>query len=139
MTIRPINLEVDYPVLQKWWAGHKALPMPQYVFPRGWMIGAGGVDIAASFLFLDVDGHFAVIEFLTTNPAVAFSRTLVEAVRQLINHIEAEALARGCKFIISFVAPGTGEERLMARIGYTTSPGPSHRLWAKPLKPTEGT
>ncbi len=132
-TIRPVSLEDDYPKLVKWWTAHKALVMPAYVFPQGWCIEAGGVEIAMSFLYLDVGGKFAVIEWLTTNPSVAFSRTLVEAVKALVAHIENVARAQGCAFIISFIAPNSGEERLMKRIGYQTSEGPGHRTYAKPL------
>lgn len=132
-SIRPTNLDIDYPTLCKWWEGHKALAMPQYVFPQGWVVSAAGVDIAMSFLYLDVGGKFAVIEWLTTNPTVAFSKSLVQAVQYLVAHIEDVARAQGCKFIISFIEPKSGEERLMARIGYQTSDGPSHKLYAKGL------
>lgn len=119
--------------MDKWIAGHKAIPMPHYVFPQGWIVGDGTVDIAMSFLYMDVGGRFAVIEFLTTNPQVAMSKSLVLGVKTLVSHIERVAIDQGCRFIISFVAPGTGEEHLMAKLGYETSPGPSHRLYAKPL------
>lgn len=134
MTIRQVNLETDYPTLVKWWQGHKAPVMPRHVFPQGWVVGAAGVEIAMSFLYLDVGGTFAVIEWLTTNPSVAFSRSLVEAVKTLVAHIEEVARAQGCKFIISFIAPNSGEERLMKRIGYVTSPDKVwHKTYAKPL------
>lgn len=132
-TIRPAKLETDYQTLVKWWEAHKALPMPEYVFPQGWVVSGGGVDIAMAFLYLDVGGKFAVIEWLTTNPSVAYSKSLVNGVRALIDHIETQAKVKGCAFIISFVAPGTGEERLLSKVGYSTSAGPSHRLYAKPL------
>ncbi len=131
--IRPVDLTVDYPTLLKWWEGHKALAMPAYVFPQGWVVGAAGVDIAMNFLYLDVGGKFAVMEWLTTNPSVAYSKTLVTAIKTLIDYVEGVAKAQGCQFIVSFVAPNTGEERLMKKIGYETSEGPSHRLYAKPL------
>ncbi len=133
MNIRPVNLEEDYPKLLKWWEGHGSHPMPSYVFPQGWMVESGGVEIAASFLYLDVGGRFAVVEFLTTNPAVAFSRTLVQGVKELIGHIEGVAKEQGCKFIVGFVSPNTGEERLMQRIGYVSDQSPSHKLYAKNL------
>lgn len=132
-TIRPIVLEDDYPLLVKWWEGHGATVLPKHIIPQGWMVSAGGVDIAASFLLLDVGGKWAVIEFLTTNPTVAFSRYLVEDVKRLLSYIEQEATAKGCTFIMSFVAPGTGEERLMKRIGYQAQVGPPHITYAKAL------
>jgi len=132
-TIRQIDIEQDYPTLCKWWEGHKAVILPKHIIPRGWMVSAGGIDIAAAFLLLDVGGTWAVIEFLTTNPTVAFSRYLVEDIRRLVAHIEALGIAQGCTFIGSFVAPGAGEERLMTRLGYQKCDGPAHILYVKPL------
>jgi len=117
-TIRAIDLETDLPMLRKWWELHKAVPCPEAFLPQGFIVSAGGVDVAAAFLYLDVGGKLAMIEYLTTNPSVAFSRYLVEDVKQLITHVESVALAQGCTGIISMVAPGTGEYRLMQRMGY---------------------
>lgn len=136
MKIRPIT-EADYPTLVGWWQRHKATVIPQHILPRGWMI-EDGVAIAASFLMVDVGGKFAVIEFLTTNPMVAYSRTLVENVKVLVAYIEDHARAEKCTFIMSFVAPGSGEERMMARIGYTIEEGSRHQIMCKPLGPKGG-
>jgi hypothetical protein len=103
------------------------------MLPQGYLISAGGVDIAAAFLYLDVGGKIAVVEYLTTNPSICFSRYLVEDIKALIAHIEDIASARGSITILSFVAPGTGEERLLQRLGYQTSEGPAHRIYAKAL------
>lgn len=130
-TIRPIDLDTDLPMLRKWWDGHKALPCPEAFLPQGFIISSGGVDIAASFLYLDVGGRLAMIEYLTTNPSIAFSRFLVEDIKALISHIEGVARAQGCVGIISMVAPGTGEDRLMKRIGYIQADGPAHIMFAK--------
>ncbi len=131
--IRPVSLETDYPTLCEWWKGHNALIMPQYVFPQGWCVVAADVEIAMSFLYLDVGGKFAVIEWLTTNPRVSFSRTLVEAIRALIAHVEGVARAQGCVFAISFIAPNSGEERFMKKLGYVTGQDVGHKTYAKPL------
>src|SRR6185436_12782563 len=93
MPIRPIILEKDLPVLRRWWEGHGALAVPEYLLPQGYMIDAGGVEIAAAFLYLDVSGKIAVTEYLTTNPTICFSRSLVEDVKKLLAHIEGIALA----------------------------------------------
>lgn len=131
--IRPIDLATDLPMLQAWWAGHGSVPCPESFLPQGWLVTAGGVDIAAAFLYLDVGGKIAAIEYLTTNPAVAFSRFLVDDVRRLVAHIEEEALKRGATCLLSFVKPDTGEERLYRRLGFTTDDGPSHKIWGKRL------
>ena len=134
-SIRKIDLAADYPTLVRWWEGHKATVMPRHIIPQGWIIASGPVELAAAFLMLDVGGKWAVIEFLTTNHSVAFSRYLVEDVRKLIAHIEGVAAKQGCVFIGSFIAPGTGEERLMKAIGYQDVGGPAHKMYGKPLAP----
>lgn len=137
-TIRPYDPSTDYQTLVKWWTAHKATVLPPYMLPAGWIIEAGAVEIAACFLFMDTGGTWAVLEFLTTNPSVSLSRFLVEDVRKLIAFIEDQARERKCVFIGSFVAPNTGEERMMQRIGYTDAGGPPHKLYCKPLGPKGG-
>jgi len=137
-TIRPFIPETDYPTLVSWWVRHKAVPLPIEILPQGWVISSGGLDIAMQFLLLDVGGKFAVIEFLTTNPSVCFSRHLVDDVKALVAHIEGVAIKQGCNGMMSFIAPDSGEERMMKRLGYYTGEGPCHRIYMKPLK-KEGT
>lgn len=133
MYIREVT-EKDYPMLSNWWEA-RGIPAPDIIaqLPRGYLIEDGPISIAAAFLYLDVDGAWAMTEWLTTNPAMAFSRTLVIAVKALLGHMEKVSMNRGCKTIISMVAPNTGEERLMQKIGYMTSEGPYHKMYAKPL------
>lgn len=133
MYIREVT-EKDYPMLSKWWEARN-IPAPDIIaqLPRGYLIEDGPLPVAAAFLYLDVDGVWAMTEWLTTNPTMAFSRTLVIAVKALLGHMEKVSMERGCKTIISMVAPNTGEERLMQKIGYMTSEGPYHKMYAKPL------
>lgn len=124
----------DLPMLSKWWTA-RGIPAADIIaqLPRGYMIEDGPLPMAAAFLYLDVDGVWAMTEWLTTNPAVAHSRFLVVAVKELLAHMEKISMERGCKTILSMVAPNTGEERLMQKIGYMTSGGPYHKMYAKPL------
>lgn len=136
MSIRQIDMATDLPMIRQWWAEHKAIAVPDEFLPQGFIVQSGGVDIAAAFLYLDVTGKLAMIEYLTTNPRVALSRYLVEDVKRLIAHVELVAEKQGCSGIISMVAPNTGEERLMQRLGYLP-PGekdPPHRMFCKRLK-----
>lgn len=134
--IRPIDLAADLPMLRQWWTRHGAIACPESFLPQGFLVSSGGVDIAAAFLYLDAGGKLAMIEYLTTNPAVMFSRYLVQDVTQLIRHIEGVARDQGCEGIISMVAPRTGEERLMTKLDYLPpDPGhPAHRMFCKRLK-----
>lgn len=133
ISFRPIDLDRDYPTLEAWWKGHNSLPAPKIILPDGWIAFAGGVEIAASFLYSH-RGKIGVIEWTTTNPKCGFSRDLVEAVKGLYAKLEAVAAADGCVAVISFVKPKSSEERIMSRAGWVTSTEDcGHRLYAKPL------
>lgn len=131
--VREFNPEADYPTLVSWWQKRGTPILPLEVLPRGWVVGAGGVDVAMKFLFLDVDGKLAQSLLLTTNPACAYSRYLREDVAKLMAVAEAFALERGAFMMTALVGPGTGEERLMKELGYVGNDEPLHRMVAKLL------
>lgn len=138
ITYRKIEIEVEYPKLCSWWKDHGALAVPQEILPPdAWIAESGGVEIAASFLYV-AKGNIAVIEWTTTNPRCAYSRDLVEAVKGLYAKLEEEAKAEGCAMVLSFVKPNGSEQRIMAKAGYVTSTDDvGHRLYAKPLRNAE--
>lgn len=134
MKVRPIDTEKDIPIVAEWWRKRgTVIPLPVPVLPEGFIISDGPLDVAAGFLYLDANGKWGMIEWMTTNPAMAYSRSLVQAWLELAAHIEGVARARGCQSIISMVSPGTGEERLFKKIGYITSDGPAHKMYGKLL------
>lgn len=119
-------------MLKSWWEGHQAIPVPLAFLPQGF-IAEEGEPIAACFLYLDVSGKCSMIEYLTTNPACSFSKKSLQAFKALIAHCEQLTLAQGCKAIISMVAPGSSESRIMARLGYQTSEQTPHLMFGKVL------
>jgi hypothetical protein len=130
---RPFEPEVDYPKLKSWWDRHNALGFPMVALPDGWVAYSAGVDMAMSFLYFHRN-KIGVIELTTTNPQCAFSRDIVEAVKGLYEKLEAIAKDAGCLAVLSFVRPGSWEERAMVKMGYATStPDPGHKTYAKPL------
>ncbi len=133
MNIRSYVAEKDLPMLMEWWGKHGVLPVPPALLPQGFIAEEGGNDYAACFLYLDVSGKCAMVEYLTTNPDFSFSRKSLAAFKALLFHVEHLTLAQGCGAIISMVAPGSSEERIMKKLGYITSSGPSHRMYGKVL------
>ena len=132
-----VDLERDYSMFCSWWADHKAVPVPKIILPTGWIACGSGLPMAVCFLYA-VEGKIAVLEFMTTNPRVAFSKDLWIAVCALYKHVEEQAKAEGCVSIISFVKPNSSEERILKRMDYATSEDdPGHKLYAKPLKNLE--
>lgn len=133
MNIRDMIPETDLPVVRGWWEKHGAIPVPEAFLPRGFVAEEGGNQIAACFLYRDEGGRLACVEYITTNPAHSFSRSSVLAVHALLRHAEERAAEMGCRAIFSFVAPGTSEERIMGRAGYSTSDQVPHRMFGKVL------
>src|ERR1700722_11316006 len=137
ITYQPIDLDRDYSTLLGWWKDHGKLHVPRVILPRGWMAVASGVELAASFLYV-VEGKLAMIIYTTTNPRCCWSRDMLEGVKGLYAHLESVATAEGCLAMLSMVAPNTGQERIMTKMGYGTSDDDvGHRIFAKPILRTE--
>lgn len=133
ITFRPYEDERDYQMLQTWWRGHNALDVPRNILPDGLVATAGGVDMAASFLYVH-RGKVGVIEWTVTNPRCSLSRDIVLAVRGLYEHLEKVAREEGCAGVISFVNPNSWERRTMAKMGYQTSADAiPHLMFVKPF------
>lgn len=132
-TIRQIDLDQDLPMLDAWWTAHKTVPVARPYLPNGWLVSVRGVPVAALFLYLDVNGKFAMVEYLTTNPECSSSRFLVDDVKLLVAYVEQKARDQGCVVITSMVVPGTGEERLYTRLGYVSGGDRPHQMWCKQL------
>lgn len=99
------------------------------------MCELGDAEVAACFLYYEKTGRLAMIEYITTNPAFSHSKSIVKAFKELLLHVEQLVASRGCGAIISMVAPGTSEERILSKLGYSTSTGEAHRMYGKVLKP----
>lgn len=127
MNIRPIDNEKELPILRSWWdaRGASSLPADVFIPARGYVAESGGVLVAAAWLFVapGTAGGIGVLEFMSTNPEVTVGRNLLECVKALYAHIENQAWELGCGSVISFVAPGTGEEHQMTRHGWSDLTG----------------
>lgn len=120
-------------MLDAWWKAHKTVPIHPAYLPHGWLVSSGETDVAALFLYLDVNGKFAMIEYLTTNPAVSLSKQLIADIRQLVAYVEQKARDQGCVVITSMVVPGTGEARLYNKLGYISGGDRPHQMYCKQL------
>lgn len=133
----PVDLDRDYDLFCSWWKDHKAVPVPKIILPKGWIACGSGLPMAVCFLYV-AEGKIAVLEWMTSNPRVAFSKDLWIAVCALYQYVEEQAAAAGCQAIISFVKPNSSEERILKRMDYAGSDkDPGHKLYAKPLKNLE--
>lgn len=144
MNIRPIDNERELPIFRSWWEARGATALPEAVFlpARGYVAESDGVLVAAAWLFVvpGTAGGIGVLEFMSTNPEVPVGKNLLECVKALYAHVESEAWASGCGSIISFVAPGSGEERQMLRHGWADlTSGVKHLMFGKsrPCPPSQ--
>ncbi len=137
MNVRPINYPDDYHILMAWWSARKAAPLDQRIFPGTGAVAENdeGLPVAMAFLYLDVGGAFAMIEWSSTNPAFKFSHYLSKAVIACWEYLENTARERGCLVVTSMVNPKGSEARLMQKRGYMLqSEGDTiHVMMAKPL------
>lgn len=133
ITVKKADLDEFYPTLERWLKAHKSEEVPKAIIDEIYVAEAGGVQIASLCLYLCHHGKLAVAEWLCSNPRVAFSRDLVEAVKALYSKVESDAREAGCAVMIGWIEPGSGEERIAKSIGYATSDQGFHKLYAKPL------
>lgn len=135
MIIREINLTEDYPLIVKWWEARGAGVMPKTVFlpAAGFMVEYEHQPVAASWLYSvqNAQGGVGIIECTTTNPSFSMSRHLVECVKALYAHLEKMAWAAGCGSVVSFVAPETGEQRILSKAGWQDLQGVNHVMYGK--------
>lgn len=137
--IRPIVPELELPILRSWWEQRGVAPLPDSAFlpGRGYLAEDAGVRVACAWLFVvpGTAGGIGILEFMSTNPKITPGRTLLAAVKELYAHIEEQAWAGGCGSLISFVAPGTGEQHYMERHGWTDLTGGVHHLMLGKVRP----
>lgn len=133
MTVRPLNLETDLPIVAGWWRGHSAPVVVKEAFlSADGFVAENGEMLAASWLYVapGTRGGIGVLEFTTTNP-IGSPRHLLSAVNALYQHIEEVAWAKGCGSILSFVAQNRSEQHLLAKIGWQDVTGVPHMIFGK--------
>lgn len=135
ISFRKFILESDYPVICSWQKGHGAPTMTPAVFlsADGRVAEVDGVAMAMSFLYVvpGTKGGIGIVEFTTTNPEGSL-RQRHGAAKELYAHIEAEAWLQGCGSLLSFVAPGQGEQHIFDKTGWNDlTGGIPHMIYGK--------
>lgn len=119
MNVTLFDPPVDYPELCKWWDRRGVPHVPQSILPSHGAVVSAGAPIAMGFCYFDTGGKIGVVDFISTNPAVAASSTTLEAIATLFKFFEQIAKKRDCPNLISFVAQNTGLHRYMVKAGWT--------------------
>lgn len=120
MIVRPFEIASDYDQLCGWWAkrGLPAVPKVIIEAATGIVVVGGDKDIAAGWCYFDERNVIGLVDWITTNPAMAFSPTITEAINRILKFFEYLANSRGCHNLFSFVENRSGLHRLMVRTGW---------------------
>ena len=130
----PVN---DYPVLCSWWARRGLPAIPLELIPSHGAVCEAGIPIAMGFCYFDTGGKIGVVDFISTNPAVAASSTTLEAISNIFVLFHAISEKRGCRNLMSWVAKDTGLHRLMVKAGWQDPHSAPHimlfKSWPSPV------
>jgi len=106
-------------MLVRWWTYRGIAPLPLEIFPATGVVSVyGKLPLAMSFLYLDVGGTIAMIEWTSTSPADAPQKHKLKALLACWGELERIARDKGCKLVLSMVDPTGSERRLMEKRGY---------------------
>ncbi len=127
MSVRPIEFLTEFPVFCAWLQrrGAPVLPQEAFMSAQGFVAEEEGKLLAASWLYVvpGTQGGIGIIEFTTTNPAISTGKALLSGVKQLYSHLEQKAWEQGCGSLLSFVAPGSGEQHIFEKTGWANVTG----------------
>ncbi len=91
ITLRPIELEKDYPTLASWWKGHGWMALPEGALKTlGVICEVDGVETCAAFLLMSNSTGVAMLEWMVTNPE-AKAKACFRAIPAVTAFIEQEA------------------------------------------------
>ena len=135
ISTRTVNLTKDYKTLEGWWHGHGLPSIPRELLPdTGLFVREDETDCAAGWVYIDSGGKIAVIDWITTNPALSGMLSMSDAVRALNDALEVMARLAGCGSALTFVADDSGLERLLENRGWMNLRGVPHTILGKRLK-----
>lgn len=131
MKVRVIQLEQDYPVIKTWWE-RRGAEAPHFALlpPVGVIAERDGVPIACAFLYQDVGGSVAMVEWEATNPDCNSAMETIRALNTVFDFFEKYAVNEGFLVVLSWVAEGRGDGRILERRKWTKCPGERHALMA---------
>ena len=137
MNVRRIVLADDYAVIKTWWE-RRGTEAPAVVLlpPVGVMVEREGHPVACAFLYQDVGCAVAMVEWEATNP----DNTAMESIRALnmvFDFFERFAADLGLAVVLSWVAEGRGDGRILERRKWAKCPGDRHALMAFQPAPKE--
>jgi hypothetical protein len=131
MKVRRIELSEDYPLISKWWERRGEVPPPESVLPSVGVLAVNGDEaIACAFLYEDRGGRIAMVEWEATNPDCTSCFVRVRALNYIFGFFEEYCASRRVSAVLSWVAFGRGDGRILERRKWKKCPGERHELMA---------
>ena len=134
MKIRPIDLDIEYDTLKTWWE-RRGLVAPSKVILQGatgFCVHAGA-DIVAGWIYVSNKGVVGFVEWVTSNPAMAASITVRQALVTLYDVLSVFAKDAGCCVLFTTTPNGGPICRFLGQQGWQHCPGDPHIHMVKVL------
>ena len=131
MKTRAYEPSLDYPVIESWWKARNLPPIPAELLPAHGVVVSAGITIAMGFCYFDTGGKIGVVDWISTNPAVASGPTTLEAIASIFGYFEYVAEKRGCRNLMSWVSQNTGHHRYMVKRGWQDPQSAPHIMLFK--------
>jgi hypothetical protein len=131
MKTRRIILEEDYDTIASWWTARGGTAPPVGILPMtGVMVEQDGNPVSCAFLYEDKGGRVAMIEWEATNPEVHSAMAQVRSLHCIFDFFEKYCRDQGIQLVLSWVAEGRGDGRVLLARNWTKCPGQRHELMA---------
>lgn len=131
MRVRRIDLDRDYPVIKTWWERRGTESPSVVLLPNvGVIAETDDFPIACAFLYQDIGGLVAMVEWEATNPDCHSAMQTMRALNTVFDFFERYAIEKGFVVVLSWVAEKRGDGRILERRKWTKCPGERHALMA---------
>jgi len=130
VTVRRIIIKEDYPVLKTWWERRGSTAPSEILLPSVGVVAEDmGKATACAFLYEDVSGHVAMVEWEATNPDNS-AMTSIRGLNLIFDFFEKYSVKQGFSVVLSWVASNRGDGRILERRKWIKCPGERHELMA---------
>ncbi len=126
MRVRRIILEQDYPILKTWWERRGTESPQEALLPEGVIAEDDNGMVACAFLYEDKGGRIAMVEWEATNPDCHSPMRAMRGLNTVFDFFEGYFPG----VLVSWVASGRGDGRLLDRRHWKKCPGERHELMA---------
>ena len=130
MKVRRIIIDEDYPLIKTWWESRGSDAPQKEIFPIGVIAEQDGFPVACGFLYEDKLDRVGMVEWEATNPDCHSAMQALRGLNMIFDFFEKYWCVDGSRILMSWVAQGRGDGRILDRRGWKKCPGERHELMA---------